>query len=162
MKDERKNEGFCRMHFESTLDGASRIRLNQEIIRIFDANHVERVWLYPSPVFKAIILCPESMRDRYLKFVKQHYPQHMDPLIAYRKFVCSCRSGVWDKQNRMYVPAFAHEHAGIIKESSVYIIGAEFWYEVWDYNTWQDVSGLAKKSPQEISKVLQNSEKISK
>jgi DNA-binding transcriptional regulator/RsmH inhibitor MraZ len=126
--------------YESTLDGASRLRLNRDIVCVLYEHGIQCLWIYSSPAIPAIILCPDQAREEYIEQAKAAFPKDMELTIAHRKYLCACRSGKYDKQGRIYIPSFGLEHAGIKKEGSVVIIGMGQWFEVWEFDTWQDLS----------------------
>ena len=87
MTNPAHNDNFCWGHYESTIDGGSRLRLNSDIIRIFDEHQVCCVWIFPSPAYPALIICPEQMHKKYVEHAKTILPEHMDPAIAHRKYL---------------------------------------------------------------------------
>jgi DNA-binding transcriptional regulator/RsmH inhibitor MraZ len=136
MADETDNGDFCFGEFESRIDEASRLRLTRRIIRQVEGNGIFGLWIFPSPLVKAVVLCPGQTRQRYIDYAQPHFPKEMDPEMAYRKFICTSRIGQWDCQGRLYIPSSTLGSVGLKLYSAVVILGIGPWYEIWDYNTW--------------------------
>lgn len=136
----KSETGFCWGQYATVLEGVSRIRIGRDIIRGFKEHKVDVLWLYISPSYPAIVLCPESCREAYIVETKTHFPPTMDPEIAYRKYIGTGRSARYDKQGRVYLPVFCLEHAGIKLEEEVIIIGVGMWYEIWAPKRWEACS----------------------
>jgi DNA-binding transcriptional regulator/RsmH inhibitor MraZ len=140
--DDNFKDGFCWELFEATVDEGPRIRLPRAIIRVFEKNKVEMLWLYSDPTGPRLILCPEQNRQTYLKLAQQNLPKSIEEGKAYRHFICSGRGIEFRHHGRVSIASINNKNIGEKKEfqvqvgGQVVIVGVGLWYELWLQDDW--------------------------
>lgn len=136
MENEKNSGDFCFGRFDSSIDEVSRLRLNCGIIRQLSENDVAKLWIFPSPAVKAVILCPEQNRQRYMEYAQTQLPKVLDPEMARRIYIYANRIGKWDRQGRLYLSSAIMKCKGLKIFSEVILLGVGGWYELWDSKDW--------------------------
>jgi DNA-binding transcriptional regulator/RsmH inhibitor MraZ len=130
------NNGFCWGSFESTIDEETRIRLNKGIRVVLTENDAQKLWRFPDPTHKGIVLCPDENRLKYIAVAMNSHKEDLDKEIAYRKFISSGEPTNFDKQGRIALTSACIEHSQFKSGDSVIILGTGLWYELWHLDEW--------------------------
>ena len=137
--DEQAYQGFCWGTFETTVDTASRIRLNKGVTTVLKANKVRQLWRFPDPTGPRLIFCPPNNKLIYIKAVQKTLGLTEKDAAAWRKFISPGEPAPFDKQGRLALTAACVEHTKIQPGDQVVLVGAGLWYEVWQFDQWVEL-----------------------
>ena len=130
------NKNFCWGRFETTVDDASRIRLNKGIVTALKAQKVQQLWRFPNPTSTGLIICPPQNKLTYVRAAKANFPKEIDAEVAYRKYICPGEPAPFDEQGRLSLTAACLEHSKIKSGHQIMILGIGQWYELWRWDDW--------------------------
>ena len=116
--------------YEVTVLNDRRIILPADIIRQLEYNSLKKLLPSKLPMRKAIILCPEIFWGKWLKKIKKKFPC-LEIQDGARTFLIPWQPTKWDNKGRISLPRRARDYAGIKANSTVIILGIDYYIELW-------------------------------
>ncbi|MHC4475099.1 MAG: hypothetical protein ACYTEL_05625 [Planctomycetota bacterium] len=116
--------------YEVTVLNDRRIILPADIIRQLEGNGIERLLLGKFPGCKALVLCPEILWGKWLRKIRKKFPC-LEIQDGARTFLIPWQPAKWDYKGRISLPRRARDYAGIITNSTVIIMGIDYYIELW-------------------------------
>jgi DNA-binding transcriptional regulator/RsmH inhibitor MraZ len=146
LDDENLKTGFCVGIHPASVDRGHRITLPKAIIEVLEEHKVKKLWEYPDPRGRRLILCPPQYRSAYLKIARQHLPASMDNEMACRKFIHSGWPIPLRTHGRILIVHAFRGHLLVKATDDLVIFGLGGWYEIWREQEWisKDTGGDTK------------------
>ena len=116
--------------YEATVLSDKRTILPSGVIRQLKDHDVEKVLLGRLPGFKALVLCPEILWDKWVSRIKKRFPCLSNHDGA-RSFLIPWQPISWDSRGRISLPRRARDYVGAKAYDAVTLVGTDFYFELW-------------------------------
>jgi len=123
--------------YEITVLDDQRLILPSDVIRQLNYHGVRKVLPGRLPGFNALVLCPETLWEKWLKKLKRNFPS-LKTHSGARSFLIPWRPTTWDSKGRISLPRRARSHLGLNAHDTAILIGTGFYLELWteeEYDT---------------------------